>query len=149
LCINQVHEGHPQEVQDGRLEALVDTDEYDYSAQHGRGRRAHGPEGVPEHDRLPLVLDGDEASHPVFGVSVHSFSGFAEDFISAGRQADLQVSLILLSLVFDTRRPLPFRFLVFRMPILWGVVSIRNRLRVLTSFWVLCLFLGLLANNLV
>jgi hypothetical protein len=28
----KVHEGHPQEVQDGRLEAPVDTDEYDYSA---------------------------------------------------------------------------------------------------------------------
>jgi hypothetical protein len=27
-------------------------------------------------------------------VSVHSFSGVVEDFTSAGRQADLQVSLI-------------------------------------------------------
>jgi hypothetical protein len=32
LCASsQVHEGHTQEVQDGRLEAPVDTDEYDYS----------------------------------------------------------------------------------------------------------------------
>jgi hypothetical protein len=30
----------------------------------------------------------------------------------------------LLSLGFGTRRPLLSRFLVFRMPILWGVVSI-------------------------
>jgi hypothetical protein len=29
-----------------------------------------------------------------FSVSVHSFSGVAEDFASAGRQADLQVSSI-------------------------------------------------------
>jgi hypothetical protein len=46
-------------------------------------------EGVPEHDRLPLVLDGDEAGHPVFCVFVRSFSGVAEDFTSAGRQADI------------------------------------------------------------
>jgi hypothetical protein len=33
LCTSsQVQEGHPQEVQDGRLEAPVDTDEYDYCA---------------------------------------------------------------------------------------------------------------------
>jgi hypothetical protein len=30
---SQVHEGHPQEVQDGRLEAPVDTDEYDYNTR--------------------------------------------------------------------------------------------------------------------
>jgi hypothetical protein len=53
-----------------------------------------GPEGVPEHDQLPLVLDGDEAGHPFFCVSVRSFSSVAEDFTSAGRQADLQVSSI-------------------------------------------------------
>jgi hypothetical protein len=49
---------------------------------------------VPEHDRLPLVLDGNEAGHPVFSVSVRSFSGVAEDFTSAGREEDLQVSSI-------------------------------------------------------
>jgi hypothetical protein len=55
----------------------------------------------------------------------------------------------LLSTVFGTRGPLPFRFLVFRMPTLRGVESIGNRLRVLASFWVLRLFLDLLANSLV
>jgi hypothetical protein len=55
----------------------------------------------------------------------------------------------LLSSVFGTRRPLPFYFLVFRMPTLRGVESIGNRLRVLASLWVLHLFLGLLTNNLV
>jgi hypothetical protein len=55
----------------------------------------------------------------------------------------------LLSLVIGKRRSLPFRFFVFRMPILRGVETIRNRLWVLASFWDLCLFLGLLANNLV
>jgi hypothetical protein len=54
--------------------------------------RARGPEGVPEHDQLPLVLDDDEARHPVSCVSMRSFSGVAEDFTSVGRQADLQVS---------------------------------------------------------
>jgi hypothetical protein len=53
------------------------------------------------------------------------------------------------SSVFGIRRPLPFRFLGFLMPTLWGVESIENRLWVLASFWVLRLFLGLLANNLV
>jgi hypothetical protein len=55
----------------------------------------------------------------------------------------------LLSSVFGTRRPLLFRFLVFRMPTLRGVESIGNRLRVLASFWVPHLFLGLLVNSLV
>jgi hypothetical protein len=55
----------------------------------------------------------------------------------------------LLSLVFDTRRPLLFRFLVFRMLILRGVESIGSRLRGLVSFWVPHFFLGLLANSLV
>jgi hypothetical protein len=48
-------------------------------------------------------------------------------------------------LIFGTRRPLPFRLLVFRMLILRGVLSIGSRLRGLASFWDLCLFLGLLA----
>jgi hypothetical protein len=39
--------------------------------------------------------------------------------------------------------------LVFQMPTLRGVVSIRNQLWVLVSFWVLRLFLGVLTNNLV
>jgi hypothetical protein len=37
-----------------------------------------------EHDRLPLELDGDEAGHPFFYVSVHSFSSVAKDFTPAG-----------------------------------------------------------------
>jgi hypothetical protein len=35
------------------------------------------------------------------------------------------------------------------MPTLWGVKSIGNQLHVLADLWVLRLFLGLLANNLV
>jgi hypothetical protein len=58
----------------------------------GRRWRARGPEGVPEHDQLALVLDGDEAGHPVFCVSMCSFSGVIEGFTSACCQADLQVS---------------------------------------------------------
>jgi hypothetical protein len=66
---------------------------------------------------------------------VRSLSGIAEDFASGGRQANLQVFFdTLLSSVFGTRRPLPFRFLVFRMPILWDVKSIGSRLRGLVSF---------------
>jgi hypothetical protein len=40
LCIKPSTQRHPQEVQDGRLEAPVDTDEYDYSARRRRGWRA-------------------------------------------------------------------------------------------------------------
>jgi hypothetical protein len=54
----------------------------------------------------------------------------------------------LLSSVFGTRRPLLFRFLVYRMPTLRGVESIGNRLRVLASFWDPRLFLVPVANSL-
>jgi hypothetical protein len=46
-------------------------------------------EGASEHDWLPLVLDDDEAGHPIFCVSVCSFSGITEDFASTSCQADL------------------------------------------------------------
>jgi hypothetical protein len=36
LCaLSQVHKGHPQEDQDGRLEAPIDIDEYDYNSECG------------------------------------------------------------------------------------------------------------------
>jgi hypothetical protein len=54
-----------------------------------------------------------------------------------------------MSSVFGTQRSLPFRFLVFQMPILRGVESIGSRLRGLASFWGLRLVLGPLANSLV
>jgi hypothetical protein len=47
----------------------------------------------------------------------------------------LGIFYTLLSSVFGIWRPLPFRFLVFRMPTLRGIKSIGNRLRVLASFW--------------
>jgi hypothetical protein len=50
------------------------------------GREPVDQKELPEHDRLPLVFDGNEARHPVFYVSVHSFSGVAKDFTSAGHQ---------------------------------------------------------------
>jgi hypothetical protein len=61
------------------------------STTTGRGRRqrARGPEGVPEHDWLPLVLDGDKVGHTIQYVSVRSFSGVAEDVALTCRQADL------------------------------------------------------------
>jgi hypothetical protein len=65
-------------------------------------------DGVPEHDWLPLVLEGDEAGHPDFRVSMRSFLGITEDFTSAGRQVDLQVSSInscAQSLVFGVLFP--------------------------------------------
>jgi hypothetical protein len=46
------------------------------------------------------------------------------------------------------RRPLPFRFLVFRMPTLRGVESTGSRLWGLVSFWIPHLFLDLRANSL-
>jgi hypothetical protein len=45
------------------------------------------------------------------------------------------------SSVFGTRRPLPFRFLVFRMPTLRGVESIGSQLRGLAVFGILACFL--------
>jgi hypothetical protein len=57
----------------------VDTHgEYGYFGC-GRGWRTTGPAGVPEHDRLPPLPNGDEARHIVQCVSVRSFSGFAKD----------------------------------------------------------------------
>jgi hypothetical protein len=53
------------------------------------------------------------------------FSGVTEDFTLAGR-GSLGIFDTLLSSVFGTQRPLPFLFLVFQMPILWGVESIGN-----------------------
>jgi hypothetical protein len=95
ICLSsQVHEGHSQEVQDGRLESPVDTDEYDYSARRGQGRRAHGLEGVPEHDQLHLVLDGNKVGHPVFCMSVCLFSTVTQYFTSASHQVDHRVSSI-------------------------------------------------------
>jgi hypothetical protein len=66
-------------------------------------------------------------------VYVHSFSGVVEDFTSAGCQAIWGIFDTLLSSVFGTWRPLPFHLLVFRMPTLWGVKSIGNRLRALSE----------------
>jgi hypothetical protein len=38
-----------------------------------------------------LYLTGDEAGHPVLGMSVRSFSSVSEDFTSAGGEANFQV----------------------------------------------------------
>jgi hypothetical protein len=54
----------------------------------------------------------------------------------------------LLSSVFGTRHPLPFRYLSFRMSSLWGVESIESGLRGRANFWIPHLFLGLLTKNL-
>jgi hypothetical protein len=48
-------------------------------------------EGVLEHDRVTPLLDGDEAGHPVPGMSVRSFSSVSEDFASASGEAKFQV----------------------------------------------------------
>jgi hypothetical protein len=42
-------------------------------------------------DRVTPLLDGDEAGHTVFGVSVRSFSSISEDFASASGEANFQV----------------------------------------------------------
>jgi hypothetical protein len=46
------------------------------------------PEGVPEHDWVTPLLDGDEAGHPIIGMSVHSFSSVSEDFTSASGEVN-------------------------------------------------------------
>jgi hypothetical protein len=55
-----------------------------------------------------LLLDGDEARHPVLGMSVRSFSSVSEDFTSACGEANFQV------LASHSRlRPLVLRILFF------------------------------------
>jgi hypothetical protein len=44
-----------------------------------------------EHDRVTPLLDGDEAGHPVLGMSVRSFSSISKDFASASGQVHFQV----------------------------------------------------------
>jgi hypothetical protein len=51
-------------------------------------------DGEPVDQKEYRSMIGDEARHPVFCVSVRSFSGVTEDFTSAGHEADLQVSSI-------------------------------------------------------
>jgi hypothetical protein len=48
-------------------------------------------EGVPEHDWITPLLDGDEAGHPVLGMSVRSFSSVSKDFASTSGEANFQV----------------------------------------------------------
>jgi hypothetical protein len=57
------------------------------------GRWTRGP-GVPEHNRLPPVPDGDEAVHPILDMSVRSFSIISKDFTSASNQAHIKVFVI-------------------------------------------------------
>jgi hypothetical protein len=47
------------------------------------GRWTRRPEGVPKHDQVTSLLDGDEARHPILGMSVCSFSSVSKDFASA------------------------------------------------------------------
>jgi hypothetical protein len=65
-------------------------------------------EGVPEHDWVTPLLDGDEAEHPVLGMSVHSFSSISEDFASTSGEADFRVLASHPQL-----RPLVLRVLLF------------------------------------
>jgi hypothetical protein len=89
------------------------------------------------------------ATRPDIQFSVCLCARFQASTRTSHRQAVKRISSIrntLLTSVFDTRRPLPFRLFVFWMLTLRGI---ENRLRVLASFWDLRLFLGLLANSLV
>jgi hypothetical protein len=44
-----------------------------------------------KHDRVTPLLDGDEAGHPILGMSVRSFSSISKDFTSASSHAHIQV----------------------------------------------------------
>jgi hypothetical protein len=48
-------------------------------------------EGVPEHERVTPLLDGDEAGHAILSMSVRSFSSISKDFASTSSQAHVQV----------------------------------------------------------
>jgi hypothetical protein len=116
----------------------------------GRGRRTSGPARVPEHDRLPPLSEGDEARHIVQCVSVRSFSGFAEDITSTGREDDLQVPIVcpwswpLVFFLLDS-----FSSWFFLMPILLVAESRGSLLLVLVSFLGPRWFRGLPASSLV
>jgi hypothetical protein len=87
------------------------------------------------------------ATRPNVQFSVCLCARFQASPRTSHRQAVKRIFRIfntLLSSVIGTQRPLPVRFLVFWMPILWGVESIGSQLRGLVSFWNLLLFLGLL-----
>jgi hypothetical protein len=50
-----------------------------------------GSEGVPKHDWVTPILDGNEAGHPVLGMSVCSFSSVPKDFASVSGPSHFQV----------------------------------------------------------
>jgi hypothetical protein len=50
-----------------------------------------GSEGEPEHDWVTPLLDGNEARHPVLGMSVRSFSSVSKDFASVSGPSHFQV----------------------------------------------------------
>jgi hypothetical protein len=54
-------------------------------------RRSCGPEGVPKHDRIIAVPDGDETGHPVRSLLVRTLSVFTAHITSSSRQADHEV----------------------------------------------------------
>jgi hypothetical protein len=58
--------------------------------------------------RVTPLLDGDEARHPILGMSVRSFSSVSKDFTSASGEANFQV---LAS--FSRHQPLVLRVLFF------------------------------------
>jgi hypothetical protein len=68
-----------------------DACEYDYNSWCIWGRWTCWPEGVPEHDQVTPLLDGDEAGHLVLGMFVRSFSSVSEEFASSSGQAHIQV----------------------------------------------------------
>jgi hypothetical protein len=82
LCIKPSTRRTPQEIQDGKLQANVDTDEYNYSVGRGRGQRACGLEGVLIGSLL--YLTATKAVH--FSVCL-----CAHFQVSVGRQVDCHV----------------------------------------------------------
>jgi hypothetical protein len=53
--------------------------------------RAHGPEGVQEHDWLPPILDCDEARYILCSVSLHTFPGLPTHFLQICYETDYDV----------------------------------------------------------
>jgi hypothetical protein len=47
-----------------------------------------GLDGVPKHDRVTPLPDGDETGHPVLGMYVRSLSSVSEDFASTSGKAN-------------------------------------------------------------
>jgi hypothetical protein len=104
-------------------------------------RWAYGPEGVPKHDWVTPLLDGNEARHLILGMCLEG--------LRIGKQSSAYSGICdtIPTSASGTPRLLLWLFMDFRMQIFPDVSLIGSPLLGLASSWVLLLCLGLLVNN--